>query len=223
VFAEVGYSTRMKRAFFLMLVLLLVGAAWAEKKKPTPQPTLLARPNQAVDIRGLKVPEPAQKCENFGWAAGLELMLRLQGVKLDQKYWITKIEGGELCQEQLRRMDELAQAVDGEYQLDSGPKVRLKTTYTQGAPAVLDEMIVAIREGSPWLLVWKGHPYLVDGLLYDEYIGPNNARIFMVREIKLLDPLVAQDDARRQVTFVRGRDNLADVDGTMMVRATPVE
>jgi hypothetical protein len=59
--------------------------------------------------------------------------------------------------------------------------------------------------------------------MYDEFIGPNNARIFMVKEIKLLDPLVAQDDPQRQVTFVRGRDNLQDVDGTMTVRATPVE
>lgn len=215
-----GYSTRMRRA--LILIVVLAGAAWAGDKKPTGA-TLLSRPNQAVDINGLKVPEPAQKCANFGWAAGLELMLRMQGVKLDQKYWITKIEGGELCREQLRPMDELAQAVDGEYQLDSGAKVRLKTTFTNGAPTVLDDVIVSIREGSPWLFVWKGHPYLVDGMLYDEFIGPNNARIFMVKEIKLLDPLVAPDDAQRQVTFVRGRDNLADVDGTMTVRATPIE
>lgn len=214
----------MKRAILLVILLIVVcAAAWAWDKKPQPQPTLLARPNQAVDINGLKVPEPAQKCENFGWAAGLELMLRMQGVQLDQKYWITKMEGGELCREQLRPMDELAQAVDGEYQLDSGPKVRLKTKYTVGAPAVLDDMIVSIREGSPWLFVWKGRAYLVDGLLYDEYIGPNNARIFMVKEIKLLDPLVGKDDPQRQVTFVRGRDNLADVDGTMVVRATPIE
>ncbi len=206
-----------------MLILALAGGAWAADNKPQPQPTLLARPNQAVDINGLKVPTPAQKCENFGWAVGLELMLRMQGVQLDQKYWITKIEGGELCQEQLRPMEELAQAVDGDYQLDSGAKVRLKTSYTKGPPTVLDDLIVSIREGSPWLFVWKGHPYLVDGLLYDEYIGPNNARIFMVKEIKLLDPLAAPDDAQRQVTFVRGRDNLEEIDGTMTVRAIPIE
>ena len=206
----------------LILMLATAAAAWAADK-PQAQPTLLARPNQMVDINGLKPPQPAQNCENFGWAAGLELMLRLQGVQLDQKYWITKTEGGELCQSQLRPLDELAQAVNGEYLLDPGHKVRLETRYTRGAPAVLDDMIVSIREGSPWLFVWKGHPYLVDGLMYDEYIGPNNARIFMVKEIKLLDPMVSPDDPNRQVTFVRGRDNLADVDGTMTVRATPVE
>ena len=210
----------MKKALFLVLV--LAAAAWADDKKMG-MPTLLARPNQVVDINGLKVPTPAQKCENFGWAASLELILRMQGVALDQKYWITKLEGGELCQEQLRPMDELAQAVDGEYQLDSGAKVRLQTKYTKGAPAVLDDIIVSIREGSPWIFVWKGHPYLVDGLMYDEFIGPNNARIFMVKEIKLLDPLAAPNDAQRQITFVRNRDSLGDVDGTMTVRATPIE
>ncbi len=215
----------MKRVLFLSMLLAVMSAwaGWAVDNKPQPQPTLLARPNQAVDINGLKVPEPAQKCENFAWAAGLELMLRMQGVQLDQKYWITKLEGGELCREQLRPLDELAQAIDGEYQLDSGPKVRLKTKYTVGPPTVLDDMIVSIREGSPWLFVWKGRAYLVDGLMYDEYIGPNNARIFIVKEIKLLDPLAGKDDPQRQVSFVRGRDSLADVDGTMVVRATPVE
>ena len=205
----------------LLLIIFLSAAAWAVDKPPAV--TLLSRPNQTVDITGLKVPAPAQNCANFGWAAGLELILRMQGVRLDQKYWITKMEGGELCQEQLRPIDELAQAVDGEYLLDVGHKVRLRTKYSKGAPTVLDDLIVSIREGSPWLFVWKGHPYLVDGLMYDEFIGPNNNRIFMVKEIKLLDPLVAPDDAQRQVTFVRGRDNLDEIDGTMTVRATPVE
>ena len=202
-------------------MVLLAGAAWAGDQKPGV--TLLARPNQVVDINGLKVPELAQKCENFGWAAGVELILRLQGVSLDQKYWVTKMDSGEVCQQQLRPMDELAQVIDGEYLLDVGRKVRLKTRYTTGAPTVLDEMIVSIREGSPWLFIWKGHPYLVDGLMYDEFIGPNNARIFMVKEIKLLDVMATPDDPQRQVTFVRGRDSLDKVNGTMTVRATPVE
>lgn len=213
------YSTRMKRALLLLLTLSAMG--WADDK-PKVVP-LLKRPNQAVDINGLKVPQPAQKCENFGWAASLELILRMQGVALDQKYWVTKLEGGELCQEQLRPIEELAQAVDGEYQLDSGSKVRLKLKSTVGAPTVLDDLIVSIREGSPWLFVWKGHPYLVDGLVYDEFIGPNNARVFIMKEIKLLDPLAAPDSAERQVSFVRDRDNLQDVDWTMTVRATPIE
>ncbi len=209
----------MRRALFA--VLLLSAVVWAGDKQPAV--TLLARPNQVVDINGLKVPKLAQNCENFAWAASVQLMLQMQGVNLDQNYWITKIEGGELCREQLRPMEELAQAVDGEYLLDGGLKVRLKTQYTTGAPAVLDDMIVSIREGSPWLFVWKGHPYLVDGLVYDEFIGPNNARLFMVKEIKLLDPMAAPDDPQRQVSFVRERDKVADVDGTMSVRATPIE
>jgi hypothetical protein len=203
-------------------MVLLAGTAWADDKKPQGA-TLLARPNQIVDINGLKMPELAQKCENFGWAAGVELILRMQGVSLDQKYWVTKMDSGEVCQQQLRPMDELAQVIDGEYLLDPGRKVRLKAKYTHGAPTVLDDMIVSIREGSPWLFVWKGHPYLVDGLMYDEFIGPNNARIFMVKEIKLLDVMATPDDPQRQVTFVRGRDSLDQVDGTMTVRATPVE
>ncbi len=138
-------------------------------------------------------------------------------------YWITKLEGGELCIAQLRPMEELANLINGEYLLDVGRKVRLETTYTNGAPTVLDDLIVSLREGSPFLFLWKGHPYVVYGMTYDEFIAQNNARIFMVKEIRLIDPLAAPDDPQRQVSFVRGRDNLDEVDGTMMVRAVPVE
>lgn len=201
-------------------MVLLAAAGWADNK-PKRIP-LLKRPNQAVDINGLKVPAPAQKCENFGWAAGLELLLRMQGVALDQKYWITKLEGGELCRE-LRPLQELAETVNGEHQMNDGHRVQLQLKYTKGAPAVLDDLIVSVREGSPWLLAWKGHPYLVDGLVYDEFLGPNNARIFIMKEIKLLDPLAAPDSDQRQVSFLRERDNLGDVEWTMTVRAQRVE
>src|SRR5512142_3249628 len=100
----------MKR---VLLVILLSAVAGAAFDKPQPQPTLLKRPNQTVDLTGLTVPAPAQKCENFGWAAGLESILRMQGVPLDQKYWVTKMEGGELCQTQLRSLEDLAQVIDG--------------------------------------------------------------------------------------------------------------
>lgn len=214
------YSTRMRKLLFPMILLLAVSAPADDKKQG---PILLARPNQTVEIKGLKVPAPAQKCENFAWAAGVELMLRMQGVALDQKYWITKMEGGELCIAQLRPMEELANIVNGEYVLDVGHKVKLATKYTNGAPTVLDDLIVSIREGSPFLFVWKGHPYVVYGMTYDEFIAQNNARIFMVKEIKLIDPLAAADDPQRLVSFVRGRDNLDDVNGTMIVRAVPVQ
>lgn len=215
------YSTPMRRPLSLALILLASILAAADKKPPTVP--LLLRPNQAVQIDGLKVPPPVQKCENWGWAAGLELMLRLQGVDLDQRYWVTKVDGGELCMPQLRPLEELAGFVDGEYLLDVGHKVRLKARYTKGAPTVPDDMIVSLREGSPWLFFWKGHPYLMIGLSYDEYVGPNNARIFQLKEIKLLDLLTTEDDPKRQVSFVRGRDDAADIDGTMRVQALPIE
>ena len=205
-------------ASFLLIPLLCSAA----DKKPQAVP-LLARPNQQVQIEGLQTAPVAQKCENFGWAVTVELMLRMQGVDLDQKYWVTKVDHGELCVTDMPTVDELAENINGEYNLDVKHTVRLTAKITKGAPVVPDEMIVSLREGSPWLFVWKGHPYLMTGIRYDEYIGPNNARIFQVKEIKLLDPLVAADDPQRQVSFVRERDNLADIDGTLRVQAVPVE
>ena len=201
---------------------VLISLLCSADKKPQPVP-LLARPNQLVQIDGLELPPLAQKCENFGWAAMVELMLRMQGVNLDQKYWVTKVDHGELCVTEMPSLDDIAQAINGEYKLDVKHTVRLNAMITKGAPTIPDEMIVSLREGSPWLFVWKGHPYLMIGMKYDEYIGPNNARIFQVKEIRLLDPLVAEDDPQRQVSFVRGRDDTAQIDGTLRVQAVPVD
>ncbi len=191
-------------------------------KKPQPVP-LLVRPNQSVEIMGMKVPAASQPCANWGWAVAVELMLRAQGVSLDQKFWVTKADGGEACVAELRPMEELARVVDGEYLLDVNRKVRLQAQVTTGAPRVPDELIVRLREGMPLLFLWNGHPFVMYGLVYDEYIGPNNARIFQIREIKLLDPLVNEGDAQRRTSFVRERDDAAQIDGVLSVQATPVE
>jgi len=206
----------------VVLLLLSAVAAHAGDKKPS-LPPLLSRPNQAVTLIGLSVPAAAQKCENYGVAVGLELMLRMQGVNLDQKYWVTKMDGGEVCVTELRPVQELADLINGDYKLEPNHSIRLTAKVTQGAPTVPDDLILSLRAGSPWLFLWKGHPYLMTGITYDEYIGPNNARIFQIKEIKLVDPLVTEDAPQRQVSFVRGRDNPGDIDGTLRVQAVPVD
>ncbi len=223
VFPLPRYSAGMRNIVVILCIAALSVGASAGKKKPNSAP-LLARPNQTVEITGLQVPTPAQKCENWGWAAGLEMMLRLQGVRnFDQRYWITKLTGGELCLDQLESLEELAQLIDGEYVIGVNQKVQLKTRYLNGAPQVLDDLIVALRRGEPSQFFWNGRAYVVVGITYDEYIAPNNARIFMVKEIKLLDPLASEDSTERYLSFVRERDSAGDVAGMMSVQATPVQ
>ena len=42
-----------------------------------------------------------QNCENWALAAGLETLLQEQNVALDQNFWVMRLNGGELCVDNL--------------------------------------------------------------------------------------------------------------------------
>ena len=211
----------MHRRFRALVVLLLIAAVSAPspaaKKKKIP---LLLNAGVTAELPSPAAASAAQKCENWAWAAGVETMLRAQDVPLDQHYWVQKSDGGEICLESLASLDQIAKVVTGEYVLEDGRKVRLEARSVLGAPANLDSIILSLRRGQPALLAWKDHAYVIYGLVYDEYVSPTGHRIFDIREIKLIDPFYAED-ARRLVSFVKDRDNPADINGTLEVTATP--
>jgi hypothetical protein len=51
--------------------------------------------------------------------------------------------------------------------------------------------------------------------VYDEYIYPNDQRMFQIKEIKLVDPLLTGKERER--SFVNGRDDLAEIGGVFEV------
>ncbi|HEV2022345.1 MAG TPA: hypothetical protein VGQ94_07430, partial [Terriglobales bacterium] len=52
-------------------------------------------------------------------------------------------------------------------------------------------------------------------------ISPTGNRFFDIRELKLIDPYYAEDD-RRLVSFVRDRDDPAEIGGTFEIAVTPI-
>ena len=148
-------------------------------------------------------------------------MLRAQDVRLDQHYWVQKSDGGEICLESLASLDQIARVITGDYVLEDGRKVRLEARAVLGAPTNLDSIILGLRRGQPALLAWKGHAYVLYGVVYDELVSPTGHRFFDIREIKLIDPFYVEDE-RRLVSFVKARDNPAEINGTLEVTATPI-
>jgi hypothetical protein len=180
------------------------------------------RPAQAAEIPAFDAAIAAQKCNNWAWAASIETVLRLQEVKLDQHELVTRLQGGEVCDDDFTRFEDLPRLVEGEHVLEDGRKVRISAAYAAGAPTNIDDLIVTLRQGRPLIVFWKGHAYLLCGLIYDEYIGGGGQRVFIVREMKLRDPFVAAGD-KRFVSFVKGPDDPNDINGLMQIRVTPVE
>jgi len=207
----------------ITLVLLLLASPVLARKKSKYE--LLTRPDQTVEMEGARMVRAQQKCENWAWAAALESALALQSVALDQRYWVRKAYGGEICLSSRGELANLERAVNGEYSLDNGRKLRLQLNFAPGAPTGIDELIARTRTRQPTILVWKGHSYLVAGITYQEQLNNRGQRYFVARELKLLDPYTGpaslagsgEKPGEGASSFVNGRDDPAEIDGVLTV------
>lgn len=201
------------RTGFLLLLSLV---QLVPKKKPTQQQAYLLKPDQTASLDTSKVVPAKQKCENWALAAGLEAMLREQKVSLDQSFWVMRMNGGELCVSDLPSPDTLARLVDREFVLDDGRHVRLELNFTAGAPTDIDSVIARLQRQEISLMLWRGHPYYLVGATYDEYVGRDGGRLFVIKELRLANTFAGVPG----VTFEKGRDDPADIGGIVTVSAT---
>ena len=216
-YTEFMSSARLIAAIVALAVLCGPSSA-ADKKKP---PAFYLRGAQKEQIAGFTAVTAAQKCANWAWAAGVETLLRAQGVELRQPFWVQKASGSELCTP-LGNWESLARQVPGEYQLDDGRKVRLEARYAVGPPTAPDDLIAAVRRGQPVLLGWRGNVYLLHGVLFDEYISLTGVRRFEIKEM-MLTSLVIPEGEERTTSFVKGRDDPSEIQGTLEIHATEIK
>jgi len=225
----------MRKLAVLLALVLAIPAGAAKKKKGIP---LLKRPNQVAEVAGLILPPLQQACSNWAWAAALQATLALQQVPLKQDFWVQKASGGDLCLDRPlivheagrsaqpddilpRDLEVYAQTVSGSYTLDDGRKVTLTVQADSGLPDDPSALIAAAKEGRPTLLFWRNRVYLLYGVVYDEYVYPTGQLMHVIKELKLLDPLEQGD--KQKIAFTAGKDNAAEIEGTMQVVAKQVE
>jgi hypothetical protein len=199
-------------AFFFLLIAVSVQAAGQKQGQQ-----YYLKPDQTADLAaGTKLNTAKQSCENWAVAAGLETMLQQQSVPLDQSFWVMRLNGGELCVNDTPTIDALTQAVDKEFVLDDGRHVRLEIHFEPGPPVNVDPVISGLKLQHVTLLLWRGHPYYLTGVTYDERIGRDGTRFFEVKEIRLANTYPKLPG----VTFLKGRDDPAEIQGIMSVSAT---
>jgi hypothetical protein len=198
-------------AFFLLITLSVQAADQKQGQR------YYLKPDQTADLAAeTKLNTAKQNCENWAVAAGLETMLKQQNVLLDQSFWVMRLNGGELCLSDLPSIEALTQAVDKEFVLDDGRHVRLEIHFEPGPPVNVDSVIASLKQQQVMLLLWRGHPYYLTGVTYDERIGRDGTRFFEVKEIRLANTYPKLPG----VTFQRGRDDPAEIQGILSVSAT---
>ena len=199
------------------LVLLLVFSLSADGSMQKQQQRVLLNPDQTVDLTPTKMSTAKENCENWALAAGLETILQQQNVSLDQSFWVRRLNGGELCIAEMPSMDALAQVVNKEFVLDDGRHVRLELHFVPGAPVDIGALIAGLKQQRLSLFLWHGHPYYMSGVTYDERIGRDGSRIFIVKELRLADTYAKQPN----ITFQRDRDNADEIAGILTVSVIP--
>lgn len=174
------------------------------------------KPDQTAELKSAKLVTAKQSCENWALAAGLETMLADKGVALDQSFWVMRLNYGEICAD-LPSMAALAKVVDDEFVLDDGRHVRLELQYTDGAPGRVDSIIAGLQQQQAALMIWRGHPYYISGVTYDEYIGRDGGRLFEIKEMRLANTFAGKPG----VAFERGRDDAGEIQGIVSVTVNP--
>lgn len=200
------------------LCLLLVMVYSAHAGKPKPRPTLVKLDPQTEEIAELKLAEPKQACPNWQWASIAEAALASQGFSLGQTDMILKANGGEVCTLAAVELNDIKKALQGIYVQPDGSKVEVEAVILPGVPRDVGYLIGRIRDKKPLLILWRGHPYALKAIEYDEYVYPNDQRMYEARKLTLLDP-----ESGKELIFDKEKDNALDLGGTLELRVGPVQ
>ena len=203
----------MRRPLHSAILLVLVTLSLRADDKKLQQRYYL-KPDQTADLAAeTKMATAKQACENWALAAGLETLLERQNVPLNQAFWVMRMNGGEVCDDRLPTIGTLNREVNKEFVLDDGRHVRLEVRFTPGPPVNVDAVIAGLKLQQVSLLLWRGHPYYLTGITYDERIGRDGTRFFEVKELRLANTFGKEPG----ITFQKGRDNPEEIAGILSV------
>lgn len=210
------------RRFFLRLTiaLLLCASSAAAGDKNKNKNIVYRTEGLVADVAGVsdKVIDAKRQCGNYSWAAAAETLLRAQGADISQTAWVVKVFGGDKCMDTGLDFADMAQKLTGDYALAKGEKIQIATEWQPGPPVNVDALIAGLMQGRLYMMCWKSHAYIVAGITYDREISARTGnRVFYIREIRLIDPLMAKNVPQRQVKFVRDQDEPKEIDGILTV------
>jgi hypothetical protein len=211
----------MKRVLIFVLLFSLPLAAGKKKSLGT----MYRKADQRVELANAAETLGAahRKCENYAWAAIVEAMMRQQQVPITQETWAERTSGGMKCYSTLDDYSSRAQALNGDYTLDSGRKVRIHADFIAGS-ASPDALIYSLQNGRPLLVVWNGRPYMLYGLVYDEMVhSSGKAHAFIIRELHLLDAALPADSPKRAGILKKEKDDDTEIAGLSGVMSVSVD
>jgi hypothetical protein len=102
-------------------------------------------------------------CASDAWASTVGSVLKLQGVTYGAGFWSERLFGG-ACIDKVT-LAAVASRIDGDYTLDDGRRLHLKTSAAAGLPSAA-QIVASMDNGRPLILQWKGKPLVVTKVDY---------------------------------------------------------
>jgi hypothetical protein len=210
----------MRKLIALVLVSLALTLPMSAAKKKN-QVAIQKIPDQWVELARVSEVVAEQPCGNWAWAAAMESILRRQKVELDQRYWVLKLNGGLPCLPSAGSFEDLKRQIDGEYVLADHRHVRIEINYRESLPPTTDALILPMAHGRPYMIWWKGEPYLVKGATWDEFVYQTGQKLVAIKTLKLVNPL--ERGEKRDLVFDRATDDTNDLSATFDAVVTELD
>lgn len=206
--------------FALGIAAICAPAQDAKPDAPEKEPTKPKGVIHLQDVKDIPKVHADQACNNFSWAAALEGTLASQDARIKEDYWLDKYYGGDVCLDAMGTPDDLVRRAEGEYVLEDGRHVQLKLEYFAGLPANSSALLVPILSDEILIVFVDGHADLLIGAMWDDYLSQRGERMIDLKELHLLDPLLAED--KQKVILDATGDDINKITGYMRVKALEV-
>ncbi len=212
----------MRRAASIAFVIVVLLSALCADDKKKNKYVMNTNTDQWVELARVDDVRAEQPCANWAWAAGLETSLRRQHVEdFNQRYWVLKLNGGLPCLSSAGDFEVLKKKIDGDYYLRDGSHIQLEVRYRESLPETTDGLLLPLAKGRPYMLWWKGQPYVVKGATWDEFIYQTGQKLIEIKTLKLINTSAAGKSS--EVIFDREKDDTNDLGAMFDVVVTKLD
>ena len=154
-----------------------------------------------------KMPPQKDQCADWAWGAVVAASLSSQGVPFDASYWVDKTWGTGRCTATVGSASSLAGAIEGDYTLDDGSKVRIQSLV--GAPTGAG-VVDSLKGKRPVIVLWRGIPYMASGVRGVQMDNGDGSSTYYIREMTLNNSYLG-----KSVTFNSEKDKESELEAVV--------
>jgi hypothetical protein len=203
----------MKLPAHTAITLLLLTSCFVRSQETPAQNRF--RPNQEVRVSGLAAQTATARDPAAVLKASLETILHDPEVCCGNK---SALQGAVLSADPLSFKD-LSTRLQGKYDLDDGRRSTVTADYVPASSITSSALLLPLLKNRASLVEWKSHLYVLYGAFFDEIYDSDEARIFEIHTLYLLDPRFS--DARREATFDRKNVDSNELQSLLVLKLEP--